>query len=130
MQSLGIRDGLYCVYRHWSLVFISPSLLALSPANRTFLAAAGQIAVGRIEQMVKAQGLSRRRNGKDTNLTPRELDVLQQRALRSTNAAVAKELDITVDTVEVHLRSIRKKLRVDDTGIALLEAYKRGLIEY
>jgi DNA-binding CsgD family transcriptional regulator len=80
--------------------------------------------------MVKAQGLSRRRNGKDTNLTPRELDVLQQRALRSTNAAVAKELDITVDTVEVHLRSIRKKLRVDDTGIALLEAYKRGLIEY
>ena len=130
MQSLGIRDGLYCVYRHWSLVFISPSLLALSPANRTFLAAAGQIAVGRIEQMVKAQGLSRRRNGKDTNLTPRELDVLQQRALRSTNAAVAKELDITVDTVEVHLRSIRKKLCVDDTGIALLEAYKRGLIEY
>ena len=65
-----------------------------------------------------------------STLTPRELDVLQQRALRSTNAAVAKELDITVDTVEVHLRSIRKKLCVDDTGIALLEAYKRGLIEY
>jgi DNA-binding CsgD family transcriptional regulator len=130
MQSLGIRDGLYCVYRNWSLVFISPSLLTLSPANRTFIAAAGQIAVGRIEQMVKIQCRSRRHNGKNANLTPRELDVLQHRALRSSNAAVAKELDISVDTVEVHLRSIRKKLKVDDTAIALLEAYKRGLIEY
>jgi DNA-binding CsgD family transcriptional regulator len=132
MQDLGIRDGLYCVYRNWSLVFISTSLLALSPANRTFLAAAGQIAVGRIEQMVKAQGRSRRRNAKtaEADLTPRELDVLQHRALRSSNAAVAKELEISVDTVEVHLRSIRKKLKVDDTAIALLEAYKRGLIEY
>ncbi len=130
MHSLGIRDGLYCVYRNWSLVFISPSFLALSPANRTFLAAAGQIAVGRIEQMVKAQGRSRRRNGKEADLTPRELEVLQQRALRSSNAAVAKELNVSVETVDVHLRSIRKKLQVDDTAIALLEAYKRGLIEY
>jgi DNA-binding NarL/FixJ family response regulator len=82
--------------------------------------------------MVKAQGRSRRRNAKtaEADLTPRELDVLQHRALRSSNAAVAKELEISVDTVEVHLRSIRKKLKVDDTAIALLEAYKRGLIEY
>jgi DNA-binding CsgD family transcriptional regulator len=129
MQDLGIRDG--AVLR-LSQLFISTSLLALSPANRTFLAAAGQIAVGRIEQMVKAQGRSRRRNAKtaEADLTPRELDVLQHRALRSSNAAVAKELEISVDTVEVHLRSIRKKLKVDDTAIALLEAYKRGLIEY
>jgi hypothetical protein len=30
----------------------------------------------------------------------------------------------------VHLRSARKKMKVEDTTIALLEAYKRGLIEY
>jgi DNA-binding CsgD family transcriptional regulator len=33
-------------------------------------------------------------------------------------------LGIRVETVEVHLRSVRKKLAVDDTAIALLEAYK------
>jgi DNA-binding CsgD family transcriptional regulator len=131
MESLGIRDGLYCVYRNWSLVFISPRLLALSPANRTLLGAAGQIAVGRIEQMIKANRRRRRRgNSKGIDLTPRERDVLQQRAFFGSNAAVAKEMDISVDTVETHLRNIRKKLRVDDTAIALLEAYKHGFIEY
>ena len=130
MLSLGIRDGLYCVYRNWSLVFISDALLALSPANRTFLAAAGQIAVGRIEQVIKAKRRHGGQNCKGADLTTRELDVLQQRALRSSNADVAKELNISVETVDAHLRSIRKKLTVGDTAIALLEAYKRGLIEY
>jgi DNA-binding NarL/FixJ family response regulator len=45
-------------------------------------------------------------------LTPRELDVLQQRALLGRNAAVAKELNISVETVETHLRSIRKSCRL------------------
>jgi len=47
-----------------------------------------------------------------------------------SNAAIAKALDISIQTVDVHLRSVRKKLKVDDTAVALLEAYKRGLIEY
>jgi len=73
MRSLGIRDGLYCVYRNWSVVFISTRLLALSPANRTFLAGAGQIAVGRIERLMKVPRRRRRGNSKETDLTPREL---------------------------------------------------------
>jgi DNA-binding CsgD family transcriptional regulator len=63
-------------------------------------------------------------------LTPRELEVVQQRALLGCNAAIAKSLNISLETVDVHLRSVRKKLKTDDTAIALLEAYKRGLIEY
>ena len=73
----------------------------------------------------------RRRKKVDTfNMTARELEVLQQRALLGSNAAIAKALDISIQTVGVHLRSVRKKLKVDDTAVALLEAYKRGLIEY
>ena len=75
----------------------------------------------------------KRRRGKKVDtfgMTARELEVLQQRALLGSNAAIAKALDISTQTVDVHLRSIRKKLRVGDTAIALLEAYKRGLIEY
>ena len=46
------------------------------------------------------------------------------------NAAISKALDISIQTVDVHLRNARKKLKVEDTAIALLEACKRGLIEY
>jgi DNA-binding CsgD family transcriptional regulator len=68
----------------------------------------------------------KRRRGK----TARELEVLQRRALLGSNAAIAKALDISIQTVDVHLRSARRKLKVEDTAIALLESYKRGLIEY
>ena len=75
----------------------------------------------------------KRRRGKKVNtfdLTARELEVLQRRALLGINAAIAKALDISIQTVDVHLRSARRKLKVEDTAIALLEACKRGLIEY
>ena len=63
------------------------------------------------------------------DLTARELEVLQQRAFLGSNDAISKSLDISIQTVDVHLRNARKKLKVEDTAIALLEAYKRGLIE-
>jgi DNA-binding winged helix-turn-helix (wHTH) protein/DNA-binding CsgD family transcriptional regulator len=66
-----------------------------------------------------------------TTADPEDLsEILQQRALLGSNAAIAKALDISVQTVDVHLRSARKKMKVEDTAIALLEAYKRRLIEY
>jgi DNA-binding CsgD family transcriptional regulator len=124
------RDGLYCTYREWAVVFISTKLLALRPSQRAFLAAAAQAAIGRIENIVKSR--RKGRNGKkvDFDLTARELEILQQRAFLGCNAAISKALDISIQTVDVHLRNARKKLKVEDTAIALLEAYKRGLIEY
>jgi DNA-binding CsgD family transcriptional regulator len=131
LRSYNMRDGLYCTYRAWAVVFTSPKLLALPPSQRTFLAAAAQVAIGRIEEIVNSR--RKRRRGKKVDkfdMTARELEVLQQRALLGSNAAIAKALDISVQTVDVHLRSARKKMKVEDTAIALLEAYKRGLIEY
>jgi len=61
-------------------------------------------------------------------MAARELEVLQQRAL-SVMPRSAKR-STSIQTVDVHLRNVRKKLKVEDTAIALLEAYKRGLIEY
>ena len=130
-RSYNMHDGLYCTYRAWAVVFISPRLLALRLSQRAFLAAAAQAAIGRIEDIVNSRRKRRRGKKVDTfGMTARELEVLQQRALLGSNAAIAKALDISVRTVEVHLRSARKKMRVEDTAIALLEAYKRGLIEY
>jgi DNA-binding CsgD family transcriptional regulator len=125
------RDGLYCTYREWAVVFISTKLLALRPSQCAFLAAAAQAAIGRIEDIVKSR--RKGRNGKKVDmfdLTARELEILQQRAFLGCNAAISKALDISIQTVDVHLRNARKKLKVEDTAIALLEAYKRGLIEY
>ena len=124
-------DGLYCTYRAWAVVFISSKLLALRPSQRVFVAAAAQAAIGRIENIVNSRAERRRGKKVDTSdMSARELEVLQQRVLLGSNAAVAKALDISVRTVDVHLRSARKKLKVEDTAIAILEAYKRGLIEY
>jgi DNA-binding CsgD family transcriptional regulator len=128
-RSYDIRDGLYCTYGEWAVVFISTKLLALRPFQRAFLAVAGQAAVGRIEAIVKTPRRRRKKSTK-TDLTPRELEVVQQRALLGCNAAIAKSLNICLETVDVHLHSARKKLKTDDTAIALLEAYKRGLIDY
>jgi DNA-binding CsgD family transcriptional regulator len=130
-RSYNMRDGLYCTYRAWAVVFISTKLLALRPSQRAFLAAAAQAAIGRIEDIVNSRRKRPRGKGVDTfDMTTRELEVLQQRALLGSNAAIAKALDISIQTVDVHLRRARKKLKVEDTAIALLEAYKRRLIEY
>jgi len=126
-----MRDGLCCTYRAWAVAFISTKLLALPLSQRAFLAAAAQAAIGRIENIVKSRRKGRREKKVDTfDLTARELEVLQQRAFLGCNAAISKALDISIQTVDVHLRNARKKLKVEDTAIALLEAYKRGLIEY
>ena len=126
-----MRDCLYCSYRSWAVAFISTKILALRLSQRAFLAAAAQAAIGRIEEIVNSRRKRRRGKKVDTfDMTARELEVLQQRALLGGNAAIAKALDISIQTVDVHSRSVRKKLKVEDTAIALLEAYKRGLIEY
>jgi DNA-binding CsgD family transcriptional regulator len=105
--------------------------LALRLSQRAFLAAAAQAAIGLIEDIVKSRRKGRRGKKVDTfDLTARELEVLQQRAFLGCNAAISKALDISVQTVDVHLRNARKKIKVEDTAIALLEAYKRGLIKY
>ena len=132
LRSYNICDGLYCTYRAWAVVFISTNLLtSLRLSQRAFLAAAAQAAIGRIEDIVNSRRKQRRPKKVDTfNMTARELEVLQQRALLGSNAAIAKALNISVLTVDVHLRSARKKMKVEDTAIALLKAYKRGLIEY
>jgi DNA-binding CsgD family transcriptional regulator len=76
----------------------------LRPSQRAFLAAAAQGAIGRIEDIVNSR--RKRRRGKKVNtfdLTARELEVLQRRALLGSNAAIAKALDISIQTVDVHL---------------------------
>ncbi|AJE20423.1 response regulator [Azotobacter chroococcum] len=61
------------------------------------------------------------RTAEPHNLTPRECQILQMLAQGLDSKAMARELDISVRTVETHRLSIRRKLNID--GSAALIRY-------
>ncbi len=63
-----------------------------------------------------------------TDLTTRELEVLDCLARGQTTAQIATELMITTQTVKNHVSSIMNKLSASDRAMALLEAVRRGWI--
>jgi len=62
-------------------------------------------------------------------LTPRELEVLQQMARGLANKEIADVLGISEHTVKDHLKSIMGKLRVADRTEAVTVALQRGIIQ-
>jgi len=61
-------------------------------------------------------------------LTPREIDVLNELAKGLSNKLIADALHITEYTVKDHVKNILAKLRVSDRTEAVTEALKRGII--
>ncbi|HVZ83992.1 MAG TPA: response regulator transcription factor [Terracidiphilus sp.] len=64
-----------------------------------------------------------------TDLTTRELEVLQMLARGLTNKEIGRVLDISGNTVRNHVNSIIEKLDVSDRTEAATTAIHRGLIE-
>jgi DNA-binding NarL/FixJ family response regulator len=62
-------------------------------------------------------------------LTPRELQVLQQMAKGLANKEIGDVLDISAYTVKDHLKNILGKLRVADRTEAVTMALQRGIIQ-
>lgn len=65
----------------------------------------------------------------DSNLSIREIDVLQLIATGNANKLVADKLSISEDTVKGHVKSILSKLGAHDRTHAVTIAVKRGIIE-
>jgi len=63
------------------------------------------------------------------DLTPRELQVLQQMAKGLANKEIGDVLNITGHTVKDHLKNILGKLRVTDRTEAVTVALQRGIIQ-
>ena len=61
-------------------------------------------------------------------LTERELEVLRLVARMLTNAEVASEMYITVNTVKTHLRNVYRKLATAHRGEAIRRARELKLI--
>lgn len=64
----------------------------------------------------------------DTVLTPTELRVLQRFPRGLTNAEIAQDLGVTVNTVKTHVRHILGKLECRDRLEAVQVAEERGLL--
>jgi DNA-binding NarL/FixJ family response regulator len=64
----------------------------------------------------------------DSELTPRESQVLSKMVQGLNNKEMARELDISVRTVETHRLSIRRKLNIDKPAALLNYAIEHGLI--
>jgi len=66
----------------------------------------------------------------DTNLTRREIEVLQLIAAGNPNKLVADKLSVTEDTIKMHVKSILSKLGANDRTHAVTIAVKRGIIQF
>ncbi|EXF93318.1 regulator [Pseudomonas fluorescens HK44] len=66
----------------------------------------------------------------DNELTPRESQVLCKMALGMNNKEMARELDISVRTVETHRLSIRRKLNIDKPAALVKYAMDHGIISH
>lgn len=63
-----------------------------------------------------------------TQLTPRELTVLQHMATSATNRAIAEQLGVSEETVRTHVKNILRKLDKTNRTQAVFEGVRRGLI--
>lgn len=61
-------------------------------------------------------------------LTPREIEVLEQVITGATNREIAEVLCITENTVKIHLRNILEKLHVQNRVQAAVYAVHKGLL--
>lgn len=64
----------------------------------------------------------------DARLTARELDVLRRMAAGRSNAEIAGDLVLSVETVKTHVGNVLGKLGARDRTQAVIVAYESGLI--
>ncbi len=62
-------------------------------------------------------------------LTPRETEVLELLVTGANNREIAEKLDITENTVKIHLRNILEKLHLRNRIQAAVYAVRTGLVE-
>jgi DNA-binding CsgD family transcriptional regulator len=123
LHSLGLRDGLYCPFNRWGLVYTSRTLVRLGSPERGALNMIASAAIGQIERIVKKPREIKH------GLTPREVAVLREFSYGKSVAEVAAFLNIHEHTVRTFSDRAVKKLKAVDRSHALCVALRLGIIE-
>jgi len=76
-----------------------------------------------------AGGASESSEATETNLSPREKEILQLLATGASNKQIADNLSISENTVKTHMQNIMEKLQLQNRSQAAAYAIKKGLIK-
>ena len=76
-------------------------------------------------QVAKPQTLKGER---ETGLTPREMEILQQIVAGKSNKEIASDLELSVNTVAVHRANIMDRLGIHKTAELVVYAIRNGLV--
>jgi DNA-binding NarL/FixJ family response regulator len=102
-------------------------VLKNAPSREIIAAIEAIISGGTFYSAEIAQRLATDQNT-DNELTPRENQVLAKMVQGLNNKEMARELDISVRTVETHRLSIRRKLNIDKPAALVKYAIDHGII--
>ncbi|HEY6773382.1 MAG TPA: response regulator transcription factor [Oxalicibacterium sp.] len=107
---------------------IVSSLLELQRGGSPISPTIARKVLARMRKPVEAVGV----NGEklpQVNLTKREAAILDLIARGDSYGEVARELSLSVGTVQTHIKNIYDKLSVHSRGEAVFEASRRGLLQ-
>lgn len=120
---------------HDSKEYVSESLRAgasgyvlKNSPSREIIAAIEAIATGGTFYSAEIAQKLLLEDGESSELTPRESQVLYKMAQGLNNKEMARELNISVRTVETHRLSIRRKLKIDKPAALVKYAIDHGII--
>ncbi|BAS26148.1 response regulator [Limnochorda pilosa] len=100
----------------------------LEALQRGEIRLSGPVAARILTEFVKPSTETPENEPEDPTLTPRELEVLQELARGSTNKEIATTLQISENTVKIHLRNILEKLHLKNRTQAVAYAVQNGLV--
>jgi DNA-binding CsgD family transcriptional regulator len=116
------RDGLYCPFGPWIVVFGSDHVLKLDNETRMALAASGHMAVLRLKEMTPAPSPT------GVKLSPREKVVLAHLADGWTVSEIADRMALSEPSVRTFVRRATKKLNASSQLHAVSIAIRSRLI--
>ncbi len=95
--------------------------------SRDEVAVTRAIASRMLKSLAASETAAEDRPSRRASLTHREIEVLRLVAGGASNAQIATELHVTVNTVKAHLKRILEKLEVQNRTQAVAHAMRRGL---